>query len=108
MNKKSIVGIVSDENVKKNYCNSSKTSLSLFLLLLLMVSLVAISPTVFADEDEEEDEKDEEREDDDEGLAFGSGILDAIFYGTIAVIVGTVAYTGFKIYKAKRPKIPSR
>ncbi|MDH5463147.1 MAG: hypothetical protein OEY17_05945 [Nitrosopumilus sp.] len=106
MNKKSIVGIVSD--VKKNYCSGGKSSPSLFLLLLLMVFLT-VSPAAFADENEEEGEKDEDREDDDdEGLAFGSGIPDAILYGTIALIVGTVAYTGFKIYKVKRPKMSSR
>jgi len=83
-----------------------KNSASLFLLLLLTISLTAAHPTAFADE--EEDEKEEEREYDDDEIAPGGGIPDAILYGTIAVIVCSVAYTGFKIYKAKRPKISSR
>jgi hypothetical protein len=49
-----------------------------------------------------------EDDDDDEGLALGGGIPDAFLYGTIAVIVGSVAYTGYKIYKTKRTKITSR
>ena len=42
---------------------------------------------------------------DDEEIAIGGGMPDAILYGTIAVIVGSVAYTGYKIYKTKRPKL---
>ena len=52
-----------------------------------------------------EREQDREREHDDAERALGRGIPDAILYGTIAIIVASVAYTGFKIYKAKRPKI---
>lgn len=47
----------------------------------------------------------EHDEDEDEGLALGGGISNAILYGTIAVIVGSVAYTGYKIYKTKKPKL---
>jgi hypothetical protein len=98
MNKKPIIGINSDENIQKNCCKGSKNSASLFLLLLT-ISLVTVSPTAFADEDED-------REDDNnEGLALGGGIPNAIFYGTIVVIVGSVAYIGFKIFKIKRPKM---
>ena len=99
-------------------------ALTLGLFLLLAFSVTTI-PTVFADDDEwDDDEREYEREgfgemereqererehdDDDEGLALGGGIPDAILYGTIAVIVGSVAYTGFKIYKTKRPKLTSR
>jgi hypothetical protein len=101
--------------------------LTLGLFLLLTFSVVTI-PTIFADEDEDEwdddereyeqrgsgdmereQEREREREheddDDDEGLALGGGMPDAILYGTIAVIIGSVAYTGFKIYKIKRPKL---
>jgi len=96
------------------------------LFLILTLSVVTI-PTIFADEDEDEwdddkreyeqrgsgnmereQEREREREhedDDDEGLALGGGTPDAILYGTIAVIIGSVAYTGFKIYKTKRPKV---
>jgi len=99
----------------------------LFLLLSLFVVTV---PTIFADEDEDEwddddrseyeqrgsseiereQEREREREhedddDDEEGLAFGGGMPDTILYGTIVVIIGSVAYTGYKIYKTKRPKL---
>jgi len=57
---------------------------------------------------EQEREREHEDDDDDEGLALGGGIPDAILYGTIVVIVASVAYTGFKIYKTKRPKLTSR
>ena len=105
-------------------------ALTLGLFLLLALSSVTIIPTIFADENEwndddekefdqrgsgemqREQEREREREhdedDDDEGLALGGGISDAILYGTIAVIVGSVAYTGLKIYKAKRPKLTTR
>ena len=93
--------------------------------MLLTLSIVTI-PTVFADEDddewedkqrgfgdmerEREREREKEHEDDDdvEGLALGGGIPDAILYGTIAIIVGSVACTGYRIYKTKRPKLTSR
>ena len=101
-------------------------TLGLFLLLVFSITTV---PTVFADEDEDEWDDDEyerqgsgemareqerererehENDDDAEGIALGGGIPDAIFYGTIAVIVVSVAYTGFKIYKTTRPKLKSR
>ena len=101
---------------------------TLGLFFLLTISVITV-PTVFADEDEDERDEDEreyeqkgfgdmereqerererEHEEEDEGLALGGGMSNAILYGTIAVIVGSVAYTGFKIYKTKRPKIESR
>ena len=103
-------------------------ALTLGLFLILTFSVVTI-PTVFADEDKHEWDDDDEREyeqrglgdmereqererereheddDGDEGLALGGGIPDAILYGTIAVIIGSVAYTGYKIYKTKQPKL---
>ena len=99
-------------------------TLGLFLLLTLSITTV---PTIFADEDKWDDDDDEqeyeqrgsgemqreqererEHDDDDEGLTLGGGIPDAILYGTIGIIVASVAYTGFKIYKTKRPKLTSR
>lgn len=100
-------------------------ALTLGLFLLLVFSITTV-PTVFADEDELDDddeyekqgsgemvreqerEREHEDEDDDKGLTLGGGIPDAILYGTIAIIVASVAYTGFKIYKVKRPKLTSR
>lgn len=93
-------------------------TLGLFLLLTLSVATV---PTVFADGDEWDDDDEAEYkrganemtreqeydDDDEEGLALG-GVSDAILYGTIAVIVGSVGYTGYKIFKAKGPKLTSR
>jgi len=95
-------------------------------LFLLLVFSVATIPTVFADEDEWDDdegeyereagemarEQEREREhdddDDEEGLAIEGGVSDAILYGTIAVIASSVGYTGYKIFKAKRPKLTLR
>ena len=69
-------------------------ALTLGLFLLLVFSVATFDPAVFADDD-----------DNDEERILGGGIPDAILYGTITIIVASVAYTGFKIYKAKRPKI---
>ena len=99
-----------------------KKSFVVFFLGAILLLAFSSTDVAFADEDEwDDDEREYEREgfgemereqererehdDDDEGLALGGGISDAILYGTIAVIVGSIAYTGFKIYKAKRPKI---
>ena len=100
---------------------------TLFFLLAVLAFSVSTG-FVFADEDddewdddereyeqkgsgnmerEQEREREHEDDDDDEGLALGGGIADAILYGTIAVIVGSVAYTGFKIYKTKKSKLTS-
>ena len=76
--------------------------LTLGLFLLLTLSVVTV-PTIFADEDDDDDDE----EDDDDGLALGGGIPDAILYSTIAVIAGSVGYTGYKIYNAKKPKTKS-
>lgn len=103
---KSTAGIVQCENAMKRCCKGDKGIVSLFLLLLLATSIAAVSPTAFADDDENEDEEDEEREDGEE-LALGSGIPDVILYGTIIVIAGSAAYTGFKIYSARKPKMLS-
>ena len=71
-------------------------ALTLGLFLLLAFSVTTLVPAVFADDD------------DDEKLALGGEIPDAILYGTIAIIVASVAYTEFKIYKAKKPKLTLR
>ncbi len=97
-----------------------KNSFVVFFLGAILVLAFSSTDIAFADEDEwDDDEREYEREgfgemererehdDDDEGLALGGGTSDAILYGTIAVIVGSIAYTGFKIYKARRPKIPA-
>ena len=101
-------------------------TLTLGLFFILVFSVATSVPAVFADDDEWDDDDDDEREydqrgsgemqreqererehndDDDAELALRGAILDAILYGTIAIIVASVAYTGFKIYNAKRPKI---
>ena len=99
-------------------------TLGLFFLLALAAATV---PAVFADEDEWDDdereyeqrgsgemmreqerEREHEDDDNDERLVLSGGIPDAILYGTITVIAASVAYTGFKIYKTKRPKLTSR
>ena len=69
-------------------------ALTLGLFFLLALSVATFDPAVFADEDDNDAER-----------MLGGGIPDAILYGTIAIIVASVAYAGFKIYKAKRPKI---
>jgi len=83
------------------------------MLILLIVSM----PIAIADEDEYEDddedrmgfgimEREREREhQDDAELAIGSDIGNMILYGTIAAIIASVVYTGFKLYQAKKPKV---
>lgn len=73
-------------------------ALTLGLFFILTLSVVTV-PTVFADEDED---------DDDDEIVLGGGIPDAILYGTIAVIAGSVIYTGYRIFKTKRPKLTTR
>ena len=94
-------------------------ALTLGLFLLLAFSVATSVPAIFADDDDEREyeqrgsgemQREQEREqahddDDDAELALGGEIQDVVLYGTIAIIVTSVAYTGFKIYKAKRPKI---
>jgi len=88
------------------------TKLPLFLILLLAVAITTLP--VFADEDDDDDERiglgereDDEREDDDddERIGLGTGVSDMVLYVTIAAIVGTIGYTGFRIISAKRPKM---
>ena len=92
-------------------------ALTLGLFLLLTLSVVTTVPAVLADDDNDDREyeqrgygemaREQEREHDDgdEGRALGGGISDVIIYGTIGIIVASVAYTGFKIYKDKIPKL---
>ena len=84
------------------------------LMIPVLVILVITVPIAIADENEYEDKEDDqmgfglmererEREhQDDQEIAIGSDIGNIILYGTIAAIVASVSYTGFKIYKAKR------
>jgi len=84
------------------------------LTIPILALLVITVPIAIADEDEYEDRKDDrmgfglmererEREhQDDQEIAIGSDIGNMILYGTIAAIVASVGYTGFKIYRAKR------
>lgn len=87
------------------------------MLIPLFALLVISIPITYADEDEFEDddnvgfgimEQEREREldhEDDDGLAIGSGTGDLILYVTIAAIIASVGYTGFKIFNARKPKI---
>lgn len=78
------------------------------ILILLMVSI----PVAIAGDDEDEEERigfgimEREREhQDDEELAISSDTGNMILYSTIAAIVASVGYTGFKIYRTKS-KVP--
>jgi hypothetical protein len=79
------------------------------ILILLMVSI----PVAIAEEDEDDDEErkgfgimEREREhQDDEELAIGSDTGNMILYGTIAAIIVSVGYTGFKLYRTKKSKV---
>ena len=84
------------------------------LLIPLLAFLVITIPIAIADEDEFEDDDDDreghgimererEREHQDDELDIGSGMGDVILYVTIAAIAASVAYTGFKILKTKKP-----
>ena len=90
------------------------------LLIPILALLVITVPIAVADEDEYEDEEREEdrmgfgfmererereHQDDNEEIAIGSNIGNMILYGTIAAIIASVGYTGFKIYRAKRPAV---
>ena len=86
------------------------------MMIPLLAILVITVPIAIADEDEYEDAEDDDRmgfglmeqerereHQDDQEIAIGSDIGNMILYGTIAAIVASVGYTGFKIYRAKRP-----
>ena len=87
-----------------------------YLLVFSIVTLLVFSvPVAFADEDEYDDderegfgimnqEREREHQDDDE-LQIGSGVGDMILYATIGAIVASIAYTGFKVIKSKRPMV---
>ena len=86
------------------------------LLIPILALLVITVPIAVADEDEYEEEEDrtgfglmererEREHQDDEEIAIGSDVGNMILYGTIGAIVASVGYTGFKIYRAKRPAV---
>lgn len=83
------------------------TKLFLFMILLLAGTITTVP--VFAEDDDDERIGFEEREDneheDDERIGLGNGMSDMVLYVTIAAIVGTIGYTGFKIISTKRPKV---
>lgn len=59
------------------------------------------------DDDEREGDRDDERDDDDDDddrLSLGTGNTDLILYVTVAAIIASISYTGFRIINAKRPK----
>ena len=87
-----------------------------FGLLLLLVFSMTSFPVSFADDDEWDDDRREgfdkmerEREhdddDDDDEMVLGGDISNVVLYGTIATIIGSVAYTGVKISKARKPRM---
>ena len=89
-----------------------------YLLVFSIVTLLVFSvPVAFADEDEYDDDEEEgfrimnqerEREhqdDDDNEFQIGSGVADMILYATIGAIVASIAHTGFKVIKSKRPMV---
>ena len=90
------------------------------LLIPIIALLVITVPIAVADEDDYEDEyedddregygvmerereREREHDDDDNELAIGSGMGDMILYATIAAIAASVAYTGLKMLKTKKP-----
>lgn len=87
-----------------------------FLLFVLTVNVI---PS-FADDDDDEredafefgenerEDEDEREDDDDERIGLGTEFSDMVLYGTIAAIVGSIGYTGFRIMTMKRPKIKSK
>lgn len=86
------------------------------LLFPMLILLIVSMPVAIADEDEYEDdddrmgfgimEREREREhQDDAELAIGSDTGNMILYGTIAAIIASVGYTGFKLYQTKKPKV---
>ena len=90
------------------------------LLIPIIALLVITVPIAAADEDDYEDdyedddregygvmererEREREHDDDDNELVIGSGMGDMILYVTIGAIVASVAYTGFKMLKTRKP-----
>ena len=102
-------------------CNFDHISGELKNLLIPIIALLVITvPIAVADEDdydheyedddregygvmEREREREREHDDDDNELAIGSGMGDMILYVTIAAIAASVAYTGLKMLKTKKP-----
>ncbi len=79
----------------------------------LIIALLAVTMPISFAEDEDEDkigfslmESEREREhEDDEGLSIGSNTGNIILLVTIAAIVASVGFTGYKILRTKRPAI---
>ena len=82
----------------------------------MIIALLAITmPISFAEDEFEEDEdkigfglmeREREREHEDgEGLSIGSNTGNIILLVTIAAIVASVGFTGYKILRTKRPAI---
>ena len=90
-----------------------KLLIPILALLVITVPIAVADEDEYKDDDEEKDrigfglmEREREREhQDDEEIAIGSDIGNMILYGTIAAIIASVGYTGFKIYRAKRPAV---
>jgi hypothetical protein len=90
---------------------------------LLAGAITGIAPA-FADEDDDEENGEEERdregssiglegendgdesedEDDDERGAVG-GLSGLVLYGVIAAVVGTIGYTGYKIFVSRKKAV---
>jgi ABC-type Zn2+ transport system substrate-binding protein/surface adhesin len=56
------------------------------------------------DRDNDRDDERDDDDDDDDRLSLGTGNTDMILYVTVAAIIASIGYTGFRIIKAKRPK----
>jgi len=83
---------------------------SILFLLLIIVSGTLVVPITYAEEDDYDEDRiglgemKREREHQDEGIPLGTEMGNVIFYGTIAAIVASVAYTAFKISSKKKAK----
>ena len=84
-------------------------SISTVFVLFVMISTVYVIPAVYAEDEDDDDgdregfgEMKREREHQGEGIPIGTDIGNVILYGTIAVIIVSIAYTAFKIKSSKR------
>lgn len=80
----------------------------ILVILPIFVILAITIPPSFGDEDEDDEDREgfgimeREREHQDEGIPIGTDLGNLILYGTIAAIIGSVAYTAFKISSSRR------
>lgn len=88
--------------------------LSGVLAALLLAGVAAAVAPAFAEDDEENErggafglgagEEERGESDDDSGSSVG-GLSGLILYGVIAAVLGTIAYTGYKVFVSRKKAV---